>query len=155
MPKAPSELIRAALELAKTVSPDDLPIAAIIVDGSGNVIGSSRNRVGENLQSTAHAELLALAEISLPILKQHGHQMTLAVTLEPCPMCAWAIRLSGIGRVVFGAFNPKYGAAGSVYDMLRDKGSSRRIEVIAGVLAGECSFVLGNTFLQMRDNGQR
>ena len=149
------DLIRLALEVASSGSSDDLPIAAILVDRSGSVIASSRNAVISSGELTAHAELLVIGSLDLGTFKRDAENMTLAVTLEPCPMCAWAIRSAGIGRLVFGAYNPQYGAAGSVYDLLRDGRHGRSVEVIGGALEGECQQLLGDAISDMRNNRGR
>ena len=156
VPKSPTELIRLALEVAASVhSPQDLPIAAIITDSSGSVVASSKNAVVQTDQPTAHAEMLVIAGLGMKTLKRDAAHMTMSVTLEPCPMCAWAIRSAGIGRLIFGAYNQQYGAAGSVYDLLRDSRHGRRIEVLGGVLEHECKQLLGDAFSDIRDNGVR
>ena len=155
MPKSPTDLIHLALEVASLGPAQDLPIAAIITNSSGVVIASSKNAVAQQNQHTAHAEMLAIAAIDVETLKREANRMSLAVTLEPCPMCAWAIRSAGIGRLVFGAYNPRYGAGGSVYDLLRDGRHGRRVEVVGGVLEEECKQLLGDAFLDIRNNGGR
>ena len=155
MAQSPKELIQLALEVASLESASDLPIAAIITDSSGSVIASSKNAVVQKNQHTAHAEMLAIAGLDLKTLKRDADNMTISVTLEPCPMCAWAIRSAGIGRLVFGAYNSQYGAAGSVYDLLRDGRYGRSVEVIGGVLEEECQQLLGEAFSDIRKNGSR
>ena len=155
MSDSSTELMRLALEIATFGQSDDLPIAAVIVDRSGSIIGSSRNSVTNDGDVTAHAELLAVKSINLQTLKCEAEHMTLVATLEPCPMCAWAIRSAGIGKLVFGAYNPQYGAAGSVYDLLRDGRHGRIVEVIGGVLEEECQQLLGDSFSDIRNNGSR
>ena len=155
MPQSPKEFIQLALDVASLESTSDLPVAAIITNSSGSVIASSKNAVVQKGQHTAHAEMLAIAGLDLKILKRDADNMTISVTLEPCPMCAWAIRSAGIGRLVFGAYNPQYGAAGSVYDLLRDGRHGRIVEVIGGVLEEECQKLLGDAFSDIRNNGFR
>ena len=155
MRQSPKELIKLALEVASLESASDLPIAAIITDSLGSVIASSRNAVVQRGEHTAHAEMLAIADVGLETFKRDAESMTISVTLEPCPMCAWAIRSAGIGRLVFGAYNSQYGAAGSVYDLLRDGRYGRSVEVIGGVLEEECQQVLGGAFSDIRNNGIR
>lgn len=147
--------MRSALDGALLQSSKDLPIQAIIFDPHGSILASSGNAVMERGQITAHAELLALGNVDLKLLKSDGSQMSMAVTLEPCPMCAWAIRSAGIGRLVFGAYNSQYGAAGSVYDLLRYRRSGQSVEVIGGVLEVECQKLLDQAFINMRNNGAR
>ena len=153
VPHSPNQLMGLALEVASDSSSSDLPIGAILIDGSGLIIGSSRNAVLEKGDATAHAELLAVGSVPLKTLKRDAELMTIAVTLEPCPMCAWAIRSAGIGRLVFGAYNPQYGAAGSVYDLLRDGRHGRSVEVVGGIMEEECRVLLGDVFSDMRNNG--
>ena len=155
MSDSTNDLMRIALEIASCRSSDDIPIAAILIDGFGSIIGSSRNAVIERGEATAHAELLVIRSLDLGDFKHDAQKMTMAVTLEPCPMCAWAIRSSGIGRLVFGARNPQYGAAGSVYDLLRDGRHGRIVEVIGGVLEEECQQLLGDAFSDIRNNDFR
>ena len=155
MPQSPKELIQLALEVASLESATDLPIAAIVTNSSGAVIASSRNEVVQRDEHTAHAEMLAIADVGVETFKRDAEHMTISVTLEPCPMCAWAIRSAGIGRLVFGAYNPQYGAAGSVYDLLRDGRHGRGVEVIGGVLEEECEQLLGDAFSDIRNNGSR
>ena len=155
MPQSPKELIQLALEVASLESVRDLPVAAIITNSSGSVIASSKNAVVQRDQHTAHAEMLAIGALGLKALKRDAERMTISVTLEPCPMCAWAIRSSGIGRLIFGAYNLQYGAAGSVYDLLRDGRHGRSVEVIGGVLEEECQQLLGDAFSDIRNNGSR
>lgn len=152
MLKRNQELIRLALDVARSGHPGEIPIAALIFDVGGIVVGSGRNRVHETGDSTNHAEILALKQLASSGHTGDAHSLTLAVTLEPCPMCAWAIRAVGIERVVFGAFNMQYGAAGSVYDLLRDTRVGRPVEVIGGVLESECKDLLRTTFMEIRDN---
>ena len=155
MSQSPKDLIRLALDVASSGSSNDLPIAAVVVDASGSIIASSRNAVIGMGEATAHAELLAIRSLNLGALKQDAKSMTIAVTLEPCPMCAWAIGVAGIGRLIFGAYNPRYGAAGSVFDLLRDQSNGRAVEVMGGVLEEECRRLLGDAFSNIRHNGQR
>ena len=155
MSRSPSEMMHLALEVASSGSSNELPIGAIIVDSSGLVIASSRNAVIGRSRVTAHAELLAIEDVDLKRLRTDAEQMSLVATLEPCPMCAWAIRSSGFGRLIFGAYNPLYGAAGSVYDLLRDKRHGRTVEVVGGVLEEECRLLLADAFSEIRNNGSR
>jgi len=147
--------MRRALEVAASGSSGDLPIAAIISNAKGEVIAASKNAVLEKGRATAHAELLAIDSVDLQTLKRDGKELSIAVTLEPCPMCAWAIKSSGIGKLIFGAYNSQYGSAGSVYDLLRDGRGGRGIEVVGGVLEEECQRLLGDAFLDIRNNGRR
>ena len=155
MSRLPEELMRLAIDLASSQPNSDLPIAAVITDSSGAVLSQSRNCVVVRGDVTAHAEVLAIKGL-LPLhSKSDADQFTLAVTLEPCPMCAWAIRSAGIGSVVFGAYNDQYGAGGSVFDLLRDTRYGRGVHVIGGVLEKECSLLLDDAFSEIRNNGGR
>ena len=148
-------MMHLALEIASSGSSHDLPIGAVIFDPSGSVIASKKNCVMGRGRTTAHAELLAIGDVDLRRLRNDADRMSIVVTLEPCPMCAWAIRSSGLGRLIFGAYNPHYGAAGSVYDLLRDKRHGRAVQVVGGVLEVECRTLLGDAFAEIRDNRVR
>jgi len=118
--------------------PADLPIGAIVLDSDGVVIARARNQREATGDPTAHAEVLALREAAAVIGEWRLTGCTLVVTLEPCPMCAGAAAMSRVDRVVFGAWNAEYGAAGSHWDLLRDRRMAHRPEVVAGVLEDEC-----------------
>ena len=132
------EGIRAALELARGIPFTEIPIAAIIVNNNGFEVVSGVNSVYGKSDTTAHAEMEALRALGSLVPRWERSQLTMFVNLEPCPMCAWAVRVSGIGKLVFGAPNPKYGAAGSVFDLLRDGNSASQVEVIGGIVQREC-----------------
>ena len=155
MSRSPEELMRIALDLAGAQPNSDLPIAAVVTDISGAVLSQSRNNVVVRGDVTAHAEILAIQGLDPLHSKSDASQYTLAVTLEPCPMCAWAIRSAGIGSVVFGAYNDQYGAGGSVFDLLRDTRYGRSVDVIGGVMEEECSLLLEDAFSEIRNNGRR
>lgn len=120
----------------------DVPVAAFVLDGAGNRIGSGRNQRELDQDPTAHAELIAIREAAAALGDWHLTDATLVVTLEPCVMCAGAILNARIPRVVFGAWDEKAGAVGSVYDVLRDRRLNHRVEVTAGVLAEDCAALL-------------
>lgn len=117
---------------------DDIPIGAIIIDAHGRQIAAAHNCRELDQDPTAHAELLALRRASEAVGSWRLDGCTMAVTMEPCPMCAGAIVQSRIGRVVFGAWNDAYGAAGSQWDLLRDRRLNHRPEVVGGVQAETC-----------------
>lgn len=126
----------------------DVPIGAVVVDPSGRVVAGAGNRRERDGDPTAHAEILALREAAR-VSGGDGWRLadcTLVVTLEPCVMCAGAIVNSRIGRLVFGAFDPKAGAAASVWDLVRDPRVNHRVEVVAGVAADECGALLREFF---------
>jgi tRNA(adenine34) deaminase len=130
----------------------DVPVGAIVVDPTGDVVGSGRNEREATGDPTAHAEIVALrnAAEQAGTWNLSGH--TLVVTLEPCVMCAGAILNSRIDRVVFGAWDEKAGAAGSVMDLLRDRSLPLRVtEVVGGVLGDECAALLTDFFGELRD----
>jgi tRNA(adenine34) deaminase len=130
----------------------DVPVGAIVVDPAGDVVGSGRNEREATGDPTAHAEIVALrnAAEQAGTWNLSGH--TLVVTLEPCVMCAGAILNSRIDRVVFGAWDEKAGAAGSVMDLLRDRSLPLRVtEVVGGVLGNECAALLTDFFGELRD----
>jgi tRNA(adenine34) deaminase len=131
---------RAALET------DDVPVGAVVVDGSGAVVASANNRREADQDPTAHAEVLALRAAAAALGTWRLDGCTLVVTLEPCLMCAGALVLSRVERLVFGAWDPKAGAVGSVWDVVRDRAVNHRVEVVAGVRAEECGGLLMSFF---------
>jgi tRNA(adenine34) deaminase len=128
----------------------DVPVAAFVLDAAGNRIGSGRNEREKSNDPTAHAEILAIREAAEALGDWHLEHTTLVVTLEPCIMCAGAILNSRIPRVVFGAWDEKAGAVGSVYDLLRDRRLPHRVEVFAGVQAEACASMLREFFESKR-----
>jgi tRNA(adenine34) deaminase len=143
--------VAAALEQARIASAEgEVPIGAVVVSADGVVVATGRNRREADVDPTAHAEVVALRAAAAVSGEWRLTGMTLAVTLEPCPMCAGAAWLSRVDRVVFGAWNPEYGAAGSLWDVLRDGRLNHRPEVIGGVRESECADLLGDFFSQRR-----
>jgi tRNA(adenine34) deaminase len=126
-------MLRALASAALAVEHDDVPVAAVIFDASGVVIGEARNERELLRDPTAHAEILALRAAAAATGDWHLENTTLVVTLEPCAMCAGAILQARVPTVVFGAWDEKAGAAGSVYDLLRDRRLPHRVEVFGGV----------------------
>lgn len=116
----------------------DIPIGAVIVDGAGRIVSRAGNEREATGDPTAHAEVLAIRRAAVALGDRRLIGCTMAVTLEPCPMCAGAIVLARLDKVVFGAWNDEYGAAGSRWDLLRDRRLSHRPEVIGGIRAAEC-----------------
>jgi tRNA(adenine34) deaminase len=127
----------------------DVPVGAVVVDASGRVIGRGRNLREARQDPTAHASTSAWA-VAEATGDRHLVGTTLVVTLEPCVMCAGAILAARVPRVVFGAWDEKAGAAGSLYDVLRDRRLPHRAEVFAGVAAGECTRLLDAFFAERR-----
>ena len=145
------EWMRAALaEAQAALATGDVPVGALVLDASGAVLGVGRNEREARHDPTAHAEVLALRAASAAIGDWQLTGATLVVTLEPCVMCAGAILAARVPRVVFGAWDEKAGAAGSVYDVLRDRRLNHRVEVFAGVEADACSALLEEFFAARR-----
>jgi tRNA(adenine34) deaminase len=141
------ELMRLALDEARAaLLSDDVPVGAIVLDASGVVIGRGRNERELHRDPTAHAEIVAIREAAAALDDWHLTGCTLVVTLEPCVMCAGAILAARVPTVVFGAWDDKAGASGSVYDILRDRRMNHRSEVFAGVLETECALLLTQFF---------
>lgn len=142
-----TEWMRAALTSAKAATKHgDVPVAALVLDAAGATIGSARNERELRNDPTAHAEILALRAAAEQTGSWHLENTVLVVTLEPCAMCAGAILQARVPVVVFGAWDEKAGAAGSVYDLLRDRRLPHRVEVFAGVLADESEAMLKGFF---------
>lgn len=137
-------------EAAKAPSSGEIPVGAVVLDPSGEVVARAHNRRELDRDPLAHAEVLVLREAAARAgdWRLPGH--TLVVTLEPCTMCAGAIVLSRVDRVVFGAFDDKGGAVGSLWDVVRDRRLNHRPEVISGVRADECGAVLTQWFRERR-----
>jgi tRNA(adenine34) deaminase len=138
-----------AMELAlgqAMLSGVDVPVGAVLLDSSGNVVAAAHNERELTGDPTAHAELLAIQRVGKAKGDWRLEDLTLVVTLEPCVMCAGAIVAARIPKVIFGAFDEKVGAAGSRYDLLRDSRLGNPIEVIAGVCEAECSKLLKDFF---------
>ncbi len=144
--------MREALALANLASSSsaDVPVGAVLVDPDGTVVAVGKNERELSGDPTAHAEIVAIRAAAALNSNWHLNDLTLVVTLEPCAMCAGAIQASRIGRVVFGAWDERVGAAGSRYDLLRDARLGSAIEVISGVLETECSEVLKAFFEERR-----
>jgi tRNA(adenine34) deaminase len=142
--------MQAALKVAREATAyGDVPVGAVVVRRDA-VIAQSANRTVRDQDPTAHAELLALSEASRALGSWRLEGCSLYVTLEPCAMCAGAIVLARVDRVVFGAWDPKAGMAGSVADLLRHPKLNHRPEVLAGVLEPECGALLKDFFADRR-----
>ncbi|BDS50955.1 nucleoside deaminase [Rhodoluna lacicola] len=131
-------------------SGEDVPVGAIVVTASGEVIGRAHNNREETKDPTGHAEIIAIREATAAIDDWRLDGCTLVVTLEPCVMCAGAIVAARISRVVFGAWDERVGASGSLYDLLRDARLGNPVEVIAGVKEVEASAQLKSFFAARR-----
>jgi tRNA(adenine34) deaminase len=147
IPRHYRELMNLALADARlALETDDVPVAALAVTSEGRIVGRGRNERERNNDPTAHAEILAIRAAAEALGSWRLTDVTLVVTLEPCVMCAGAILAARIPRVVFGAWDIKAGAAGSVHDLLRDRRLNHRVEVIAGVEEKACGAILTDFF---------
>jgi len=145
------QLMREAIVDARlALATDDVPVAAFVLDAAGNRIGSGRNERELLHDPTAHAEVIAIRQAAAALGDKHLLGTTLVVTLEPCVMCAGAILNARIPRVVFGAWDEKAGAVGSVHDLLRDRRLNHQVEVFAGVEAEACADLLLEFFRRRR-----
>lgn len=145
-------LMRAALdEGRRALETGDVPVGALVVDAAGTVVARGHNRREADGDPTAHAEVVALRAAAASVGSWRLEGCTLVVTLEPCSMCAGAVVLSRVSRLVYGAVDPKAGAVGSLWDLVRDRRLNHRPEVLSGVLADECAEVLREFFEHHRD----
>ena len=143
--------MRQALIIANSaLETGDVPVGAIVVNKDGVVIGRGSNEREANNDPTAHAEIVAIRAASSRLQNSRLDGCTLVVTMEPCAMCAGAIAQSRISHLVFGAWDEKAGAVGSVWDVIRDPRALYKVEVTSGVLAAECAEVLKSFFEKQR-----
>jgi tRNA(adenine34) deaminase len=142
--------MQAALRLARAASVrEEVPVGAVVVS-DGEILGEAHNETVERRDPTAHAELLALHRALQKVGEDRLPLATMYITLEPCAQCAGAIVLAKVGRVVFGAYDARYGMAGSVYDLLRSPRLNHRPEVVGGLMAEECGDLLRRFFESRR-----
>ena len=140
-------IMQAALSLAKVAADKgDVPVGAIVVNEAGEILGTGQNLREQSNDPTAHAEVIAIRQAAEKIGSWRLDDLTIIVTLEPCAMCAGAIAQSRIKRLVFGAWDEKAGAVGSVMDVIRDPRALTKVEVITGIMEKECSQVLSDFF---------
>ena len=145
------QLMQQAIELAKEASNfNDVPVGALIVNEQGEVLATGQNLREKDNDPTAHAEMVAIKNIGNKIGNWRLDDLTLVVTLEPCVMCAGAIAQSRMKRLVYGAFDEKAGAVGSIWDVIRDPRALTKVEVVSGVLADECAMLLKDFFNKKR-----
>lgn len=143
----PAALVEAALQEARrALVHGDVPIGAVVVDADGTVLGVGHNERELHHDPLAHAEIVALRAAAQARGAWRLDDCTLAVTLEPCLMCAGAISQARVGRLVFGAFDDKAGAVASLFDVLRDPRLPHRVDVVAGIRADECAALLTDFF---------
>ncbi len=145
-----SQLIRAAIAAAGSAGPEDVPIGAVVFGPDGRELARAANAREELGDPTAHAEILALRAAAARRGSWRLAGCTLVVTLEPCTMCAGAVTAARLDRLVFGADDPRAGAVGSLWDVVRDRRLSHQPEVLRGVLAAECGAVLRAFFTARR-----
>lgn len=147
MAKPDESAMQRALGLAaEAATAGEVPVGAVVIDETGRIIGEGRNTREETCDPTGHAEIVALRRAAESIGSWNLEGRTLVVTLEPCIMCAGAILQSRISRVVFGAWDEKAGAAGSMYDVLRDRRLPYRAEVVGGIEEDAATALLRDFF---------
>ncbi|MCA5894288.1 nucleoside deaminase [Isoptericola sp. NEAU-Y5] len=137
-------------EASHALASDDVPVGALVVDADGRLVGTGRNRREETGDPTAHAEVLALRQAAATRGEWRLEGCTLVVTLEPCVMCAGALVAARVRRLVIGAWDPKAGATGSVWDLVRDQRANHAVEVVAGIREDECGQILRDFFESRR-----
>ena len=143
--------MRMAIERAREAgAAGDIPIGAVVVDSRGEVIASGFNSREVDSDPTAHAEILALRSAGKLLNSWRLTDCTIYVTLEPCPMCAGAITMSRICRLVFGAWNDEYGASGSRWDLVRDQRLNHQVEVIPAIMESECASLVQDFLAEKR-----
>lgn len=145
----PDEAVGLALGLAAEPGLE-MPVAAVVIDESGALLGRGVNLRETNSDPTAHAEILALREAGRRLGDWRLTGCTLAVTLEPCTMCAGALVLARVDRLVFGAYDDKAGAVGGLWDVVRDPRLNHSVEVVGGVREAECAGLLSDFFRERR-----
>ena len=145
--------MRTAMDIAQSAQlrSNDVPVGALLIDEENNIIAQAGNEREAKHDPTAHAEVLVLRQAALIKQNWRLNGCTLIVTLEPCVMCAGAIINSRISRVVFGAWDEKAGACGSLFDLVRDRRLNHQVEVVGGVLEDECAAQLRTFFADHRD----
>jgi len=143
----------ALLEAEKAGQRGEVPIGAVIVADNGEILAADHNRTIERSDPTAHAEILAMRAAAKQLYNYRLLNTTLYVTIEPCIMCMGAIVNARVARVVFGAGDPKWGAAGSLYDFSSDIRLNHRVEVIRGVDEGDCRRLMQDFFRDKRKKG--
>lgn len=148
------DAMRLALEeAARAAAEGEIPIGAVLLDDAGAVLATAHNSRESSCDPTAHAEVLAIRAAGQARGSWRLQDCTLVVTLEPCPMCAGAAVMSRLGRIVFGAWNDEYGAAGSRWDLVRDRRLNHQVEVIPGVLSEECGEQVRRFLDERRESG--
>jgi len=145
------QLMQQAIELAnQSANFGDVPVGALIVNEQGEVVATGQNLREKDNDPTAHAEIVAMKNAGNKVGNWRLDDLTLVVTLEPCVMCAGAIAQSRMKRLVFGAFDEKAGAVGSVFDVLRGPRTFNNIEIVNRIMSKECSEILKDFFVKKR-----
>lgn len=137
-------------EAEKAFEKNEAPVGAVVLDSSGIVVGRGFNQMETLNDATAHAEMIALTAAMATMRSKYLQDCTLVVTLEPCPMCAGAIVLAKVGRVVFGSYDAKMGAAGTLFNLLDSPKLNHRAEVIGGVMEEKTTALLKEFFAKVR-----
>jgi len=140
-------------EAIKAYEKKEVPVGAVVFDPNGIIIGRGYNQVETLSDATAHAEMIAITSAMATIDSKYLQGCTLAVTLEPCPMCAGAMVLAKLGRVVFGAWDPKMGAAGTVLNITGNRSLNHQLEVIGGIMERKAETLLQDFFRGLRNEG--
>ncbi|KUL21017.1 nucleoside deaminase [Chlorobium limicola] len=137
-------------EALKAFEKKEVPVGAVVFDSNGNIAGKGHNQVEALSDATAHAEMIALTSAMATLGNKYLDGCTLAVTMEPCPMCAGAIVNAKVGRVIFGAYDPKMGASGTVLNITGCRELNHQPEVIGGIMENKCSELLRDFFSELR-----
>ncbi|KER10763.1 MAG: tRNA adenosine deaminase [[Candidatus Thermochlorobacteriaceae] bacterium GBChlB] len=137
-------------EAEKAFDKDEVPVGCVIVDSNGSVVGRGFNQVEMLKDATAHAEMIALTSAMSTMQSKYLSDCTLVVTLEPCPMCAGAIVLAKVGRVVFGSYDAKLGAAGTAVNLLENQKLTHRADVVGGIMEQRTTGLLKDFFAKKR-----
>lgn len=137
-------------EAERAYEKKEVPVGAIVVDSNGAIIGRGYNQVEMLCDTTAHAEMIAMTSAMGTLQEKYLTDCTLIVTMEPCPMCAGAMVNAKLGRLVFGAYDPKMGACGTVFNLASSNRLNHRIEVVGGILEEKTTAILRSFFLNVR-----
>lgn len=137
-------------EAEKAFEKDEVPVGAVVLDSNGSVVGRGFNQTEMLGDATAHAEMIALTAAMATMDSKYLQDCTLVVTLEPCPMCSGAILLAKVGRVVFGSYDAKMGAAGTLFNLLDNPKLNHRVELIGGVMEAQTTALLKEFFAKAR-----
>ena len=148
--KLPEPMLRAFTEAEKAAERGEVPVGAVITDKLGNILAVAGNRTLADHDPTAHAEMLAIREVAAKLGSERLIDCDLYVTLEPCAMCAGAMVHARVKRLVFAATDPRAGAAGSIFNVVRHDALNHRLHCDSGVLGEECSALLRGFFLARR-----